>query len=294
MKKQVIDQDFGSIMIMVPHQDDEVLMCAGIIANAVRNHLNVMVVMVTNGDYGSTDKTIGQLRLEETISGMKVLGLSEEHLVILGYPDTGMPEADSFLYRLYHEDIPDKVHPSPCSDCTYGLLRKPDFHFMEYGEHALYTRGNCYGDIKGVIEKYRPDNIFTTSEEDTHGDHSGLFLWIEDILKELKKEGYQPNLYSGIVHSKAGDENWPLRRNAMEELTCPPSFDKSCGLGWENRISFAVPDEMLTENLTVNLKAQALSKHVTALKPDAVEFLYSFIKADELFWKKGEHEHGNE
>ena len=42
---------------------------------------------------------------------------------------------------------------------------------------------------------------------------------------------------------------------------------------------------MRTEERDKNLKYQALSCHITALKPDAVAFLYAFIKNEELFWE---------
>ncbi|MEG1993194.1 MAG: PIG-L family deacetylase [Acetivibrio sp.] len=278
MKNQIIEKDFGNIMILVPHQDDEILMCAGIMESAREKGLKVTVVMVTNGDYGSQNLEIGRTRLKETLEGIKVLGFGEENLVFLGYADTGMPEKDSFLYQLYQEKEEDREYKSHCSSCTYGLLEKEEFHFIKYGEHGSYTRRNCYQDIKEVIKEYHPERIFTTSEEDIHGDHKGLFLFVRDILDQLKGEGYTPTLYSGVVHSKAGDENWPLRTKSLEALSCPEDFEKTGKLRWDERISFPVPDN--------SLKEKALAKHITALKPDAVEFLYSFLKKDEIFWER--------
>lgn len=37
MKNINIDKDFGSIMIIVPHEDDELLMTGGIIKNALES-----------------------------------------------------------------------------------------------------------------------------------------------------------------------------------------------------------------------------------------------------------------
>ncbi|MEG2441947.1 MAG: PIG-L family deacetylase, partial [Acetivibrio sp.] len=67
MKNQIIEKDFGNIMILVPHQDDEILMCAGIMESAREKGLKVTVVMVTNGDYGSQNLEIGRTRLKETL-----------------------------------------------------------------------------------------------------------------------------------------------------------------------------------------------------------------------------------
>lgn len=278
-----IDQEFGSIMIIVPHQDDELLLTAGIIKQAVLSHVPVHVVMATNGDYGCSDYTVGRMRLNETIEGLKVLGLSSKHVTFLGYADTGMPESDSFLAHLYNMSE-DEVLPSHCSRTTYGLVKKQDFHYEKYGEHCNYTRRNFRNDLQDVIAEMKPLNIFTTSEYDTHGDHSGLYKFVVEILHSLNQEStYTPNLYSGIVHSLAGDEKWPLKEVLNKPFSCPNDFELTSKLKWDKRIIFSIPKEMIKNG--INEKYKALSKHKTALKPDAVDFLYSFVKSDEVFWQ---------
>lgn len=286
MKTEYIDENFGSIMIIVPHQDDELLMSAGIVKKAVSQKLNIVVVMVTNGDYESTDYSIGRMRLKETLEGMEYLGLCSEQVIFLGYADTGMVKEESFLWKLYQEEDKDKILESHCSKETYGLEDKTDFHTACYKTPGTYCRRNFYGDLKRVIQEIQPENIFTTSECDIHGDHSGLYLFVKDVLEELKDEvEYEPQLYSGMVHSMEGDDKWPLRAEQIETFTCPKGFEEASGLKWEERISFPVPKEMKIEDRKQNMKYQALSKHRTALKPDAVDYLYSFVKSEEIFWK---------
>ena len=279
----------NNIMIIVPHEDDEILMTAGIIESAVRSNKRVTVVLATNGDYEGSDQISGSVRLPESLAGLRILGLSEENVIFMGYADTGMDNSLSFLHGLFYETDPEKIHPGHCSLETYGMIEKPDFHTEKYGAYAPYTRRNFKEDLREIILSIRPDAIFTTSAEDVHGDHSGLFLFVKEILAEEAKEGYQPELFSGLVHSKAGDENWPLRNKKLEEFTCPDQIHMGL-LKWEERISFLVPDDMQENDLTKNRKAIALSQHKNALKDDAVEFLYSFVKADEVFWKITEME----
>lgn len=279
MTEKIINKKFGSILIIVPHQDDEILMAAGILHRAAVCGTEVHVVMATNGDYESQDHTKGETRLKESIEGLKVLGLSEECLTVLGYADTGMERAQSFLTHLYEEKETDKVYPSSCSSHTYSLLEKPEHHMAVYGTHASYTRAGFYQDLKEVIQIKKPDHIFTTSRFDIHGDHEALFYFVADILKELKSTGYMPNLYTGLVHSPAGDDIWPLRQGAV--YTCPPDMSKWSDLAWEERISFPLPHDMLSQD---SMKRLALSKHKEALEPNAVEFLMSFLKEEEIFW----------
>lgn len=272
------------IMIIVPHEDDEILMAAGIIERAVREKKEVTVVMATNGDYEGTDTVTGSVRLPETLLGLSVLGLSAENVIFMGYADTGMENEVSFLYNLFYEKDENKVHEGHCSKETYGLKDKADFHREVYGEPGSYTRKNFKEDLRKILLMKKPDTVFTTSIEDVHGDHSGLYLFVREVLEEEKANGYQPVLYSGVAHSKAGDDNWPLRNPSIVPYTCPDGFDKG-SLRWEERISFPVPESMLEADLEKNKKAIALSKHKTALKEDAVEFLYTFIKSEELFWE---------
>lgn len=291
-------------MIIVPHEDDEILMTAGIIEKAVINNKKVTVVMATNGDYEGTDKISGSIRLQETINGLAVLGVPEENVIFMGYADTGMYPTESFLYKLYQEKDENRLFPGHCSSETYGLPQKPEYHSMKHGKPAEYTRKNFKNDLQEIILEKMPDTIFTTSEEDMHGDHSGLFLFVKEILEE--QINYHPELYSGVVHSKAGDENWPVRnpevfryiqskykvaqsyeetkRENVEYFICPENFNDG-DLKWEDRISFLVPENMMSADFYRNKKVKALDQHVNALKLDAVHFLYSFIAMEELFWK---------
>lgn len=286
MKQEKITESSGRIVVLVPHQDDEILMCAGILRQAAGLLLSPVVVMVTNGDYGSTDYSIGHSRLRETLEGLRVLGIDAGSVVFLGYADTGMPEEDSFLAGLYKEQDGGKIHMSHCSGHTYGLPEKPEFHMTEYGSHGAYTRDGLKTDLEAVLMKYQPDIIFTTSDADTHGDHSGLYHFLHEILTEWKQRGERiPAVYAGIVHSTAGDEVWPERNEAVVPFTCPQGLEESHGVLWDDRVSFEVPDTMKAADRRRNEKSRALAKHVTALKPDAVDFLYSFIKLEEIFWE---------
>lgn len=273
-----------NIMIIVPHEDDEILMAGGIIDQAVREKKRVSVVMATNGDYEGTDTITGCVRLPETIAGLGVLGLSQEHIIFMGYADTGMENEASFLYNLFYEKDENKIHEGHCSKETYALEDKKDFHTEFYGMPCSYTRKNFKEDLRKILSLHRPEIIFTTSEEDMHGDHSGLYLFVKEILEEEKENGYQPVLYSGVAHSKAGDDIWPERSEQIIPFSCPGHFDQG-SLRWNERVSFSVPESMRHSDLSRNKKAVALAKHKNALKDDAVEFLYSFIKSEELFWE---------
>ncbi len=284
MKDLKIDEGFGSIMVLVPHQDDEILMAAGVLYKAAEAGLPATVVMATNGDCGCEDWSKGRTRLRETISGCKLLGIKEEQLVFLGYADTGMPREDSFVTHLFEEKDCSKVYPSSCSAVTYSLEEKPEFHMEMQGSHAPYAREMFKSDLRQVIEKYRPCNIFTTSEFDSHGDHSGLCRFVYEVLDEMEEGGEDtPNVYCGLVHSGAGDDRWPAP--GTEEFDCPQGLEEDTGYVWEDRFVLRLPDALTRGAGTENVKYRALLQHETALEPNAYEFLMAFVKDEEIFWK---------
>lgn len=278
-----LKQKNGSVMVIVPHQDDELLLTAGVLYQAKRLGRDVKAVIVTNGDCGCSDYTKGQDRLRETIKGMQVLGIPGQDLIFMGYADTGMPKEDSFLWKLYQESDPEKVYPSGCSDRTYALPEKEEYHMEKYGEHAPYTRNMLKGDLKSLLLQYKPDCIFTTAMEDVHGDHAGLYLFIQEILREIRREkNYVPEVFCSLAHSVAGDDLWPEREG--ERFTCPGGFEDGGGK-WEERYCFMLPEEMMSKMGSDNLKYRALLQYETALEPNAYTFLMSFIKDEEIFWK---------
>lgn len=276
-------EEMKNIMIIVPHEDDEILMTAGIIEKAVSEGRKVTVVMAGNGDYEGWDKESGSVRLGETLEGLQVLGVGLDEVIFMGYADTGMDPIESFLYRLYTEQEEDAVHAGHCSSETYGRADKPDYHTARHGQAAAYTRKNFKEDLRDILRERKPDTVFTTGMDDLHGDHRGLFLFVKEVLQEEYPNGDGPVLFSTVVHSTAGDESWPLRES-LRTFTCPEGFDEG-SLKWKERISFPVPDSMLHSDYSKNKKVLALEKHRSALKEDAVDFLYSFIKSEELFWR---------
>ena len=178
MRRMELDAGIKNIMVIVPHEDDEILLAAGIMEKALAKGIGVHVVMAGNGDYEGHDEATGSVRLPETLAGLQVLGLGGRQVTFLGYADTGMDETESFLHQLYDDSEGDRVHVSHCSDHTYALPDKKDYHAEKYGKPALYTRNQFKQDLKEIIMEKRPEIIFTSAEYDRHGDHSGLVLFI--------------------------------------------------------------------------------------------------------------------
>ena len=94
------------ILILAPHCDDESLGSAGLIQEALHKNIEVRVVIATNGDgflfatmedfrrlYPSHADFIrmGNLRQQESLAAMQVIGLRPGQVTFLSYPDRGTP-----------------------------------------------------------------------------------------------------------------------------------------------------------------------------------------------------------
>ena len=82
----------GPALIIAPHPDDETIGCGGMITRFCMQGRNVHVVIVTDGSSSTqsdviTPEKLAAIRRQESLSALKVLGLSHENVFFLGYQD---------------------------------------------------------------------------------------------------------------------------------------------------------------------------------------------------------------
>jgi LmbE family N-acetylglucosaminyl deacetylase len=80
----------AGIMVVVAHPDDDIIIAAGVIHAARLRGEQVTVVYVTNGELVGGPVT-GLARQVEAVNAQGFLGVGENDLVFLGYPDSGSP-----------------------------------------------------------------------------------------------------------------------------------------------------------------------------------------------------------
>lgn len=259
----------GTILVVVPHSDDEIILFGGLIQRALKEKHDVHVALVTNGDYEATTEEEGIIRPLETLAGLEVLGILEENIHLMGYADIGMPKAESFVWRLWESEDENHVEPSHVGVHTYGPANHPDFHSSRHGAPAHYTKKAFCEDLQELLNIVKPDMVFTTHPEDAHGDHAGLYQFLHEIVASEK-------LYTAFCHSYLGDVAWPLQG---DHFSCPPDMEQQ----WETAVKLELTE---AERLC---KGNALENHKAALKPDAVDYLRSFIKQDEIYFPMEEN-----
>lgn len=82
----------GSVLVIAPHPDDETIGCGGVMASLCAQGRKVNVIIVTDGSSSTkssviTPEELAAIRRQESLNALKVLGLSQENVYFLSYPD---------------------------------------------------------------------------------------------------------------------------------------------------------------------------------------------------------------
>ncbi|MDD3804820.1 MAG: PIG-L family deacetylase [bacterium] len=214
------------ILIIAPHSDDEGLCCTGIIHRAVSTGCPVKIVVITNGDgfrYGvdynyhkplpkqSDYIKFGCQRQAETRTAMVRLGVKEQNIIFLGYPDRGIA---SLWQRNWDYGNP---YLSPYTRTSRSPYKD------SYTSRAVYCGQSLLKDLSSIMHDYRPTRIFTSHPGDQHPDHWATCCF---TLSAIENEGLErpyfkaPLLYSYLTHW----HRWPDPRMIALSLPLAPPW----------------------------------------------------------------------
>ena len=100
---------------------------------AVNSGASVKIVVVTNGDAGGV--SVGLMREGESVAAAQVLGLTEQDVIFLGYPDGSMLD-------IYNAPSPAQIFTSAAGrTSTYGNrgMGGADYHTFTTGAAGPYN-----------------------------------------------------------------------------------------------------------------------------------------------------------
>lgn len=264
----------ADILVVAPHPDDDILTSAGVIVRALERGEEVHVVYMTNGDVDGT--TMGHARQAEAVRAQAELGLAEQHLIFLGYPDANMSD----LYFQYPS--PTDVLSHDGRTTTYGSrgLGQADYHTYRFGVPATYNGFNVTHDLADVLSTFRPEHVFVTSEWDGHADHRATYFFVRDALDVVRNvdPNYDPTIHKTIVWA-AGE--WPNTGSATTYFAQPPNLAETA-LDWNERESLDVPLSLQRTDLLLNPKWLAIERHAT--QGGNGSYLSRYLHKDEFFW----------
>lgn len=248
-------------IIFAPHPDDEILGCYQII----KDHPEAAyIVYLTNGDYEGRD--MARIRWAESRAALAHLGVPEDHMIALGYADTGMAPEISFLWRLWHDET-GVVLPSANAAETWHPADGQEYALTRTGAHAPYTRQSVLDDLTALLTELRPGTIYIPNEFEAHGDHAAAAVFVSTAVEAILD--YHPMTFRYHLHG-GDDARWPARTGAY--FTQPMNLPDS---QWDIRLSVPVTDRADLE-YTLRLFASQVAED----EP----YMMSFVKDEQLYY----------
>lgn len=265
------------VMVIVPHEDDDLLISGQVLPSMYKNGADVRVVFATNGD----KRVSAYTRQSEACNALEKLGIPREKVIFLGYPDGTQLYVGKKAYSF-----------SSGRDHPYAGKGFKDYHFDRFGTHAKYTAENMVDDIESVVLEYRPDYILAI-DFDTHTDHRGVSISFEKAMERiLKKEsGYTPKVlkcfgYSLAWKSKPDFYALNIKSTVMQdrEKNNDPSYETDVPqYRWNNRIRLPIDKKSLSHSILRCSEYKALSEHLSQYA-----YCYSerIINGDSVYWNR--------
>lgn len=265
------------VMVIVPHEDDDLLISGQVLPSMYKNGADVRVVFATNGD----KRVSAYTRQIEACNALEKLGIPREKVIFLGYPDGTQLYVGKKAFSF-----------SSGWDHTYAGKGFKDYHFDRFGTHAKYTAENMVDDIESVVLEYRPDYILAI-DFDTHTDHRGVSISFEKAMERiLKKEsGYTPKVlksfgYSLAWKSKPDFYALNIKSTVMQdrEKNNDPSYETDVPqYRWNNRVRLPIDKKSLSHSILRCSEYKALSEHLSQYA-----YCYSerIINGDSVYWNR--------
>lgn len=263
-----------SVMLLIPHQDDDINVLGGVIEEYRKYGSDVTVVFSTNGDYYGLAKE----RFREAINALEAMGVPEENVIFLGYGDQWDPEGP----HIYNGEPGTVITSYHGKQETYGTDVK-----SVYREGAAYTLDNFLLDIENVILEYRPDILYCV-DYDYNIDHRALTMSFDKVMGKILRdqEDYRPLVYKGYAYNSA----WEAAQDFYEEnlLATQNVFDEKYPqvpeiYRWEERIRLPVHGESLSRSV-ISSEAQ----RVLAMYESQGANMYGvrIFNSDKVFWQR--------
>ena len=266
---------YQRLLVLAPHCDDETLGTAGLILAAERAGIQVRVVIATNGDgyffataqdfhklYPKSSDYIrmGEIRQNESLAALQVLGVSAEQVAFLSYPDRGSPSEWNDHWSAQNP------YRSPYSQDT----KSP--YPLTYNPKSVFAGEDYLADIMSILNDYRPDLIVYPHPDDVHPDHWGLNVFTRLAIAEVTHADatFQPSQITYMIHRP----DFPTIRGLkpQDSLFPPPAL-------------LDIYPDWLRLNLTpedIQRKGLAMQAYRTQL-PLLRGLMDSFIRTNELF-----------
>ena len=263
------------LLVIAPHPDDETLGAGGAIQAALARGMQVRVIVFTNGDGQPIapfliEKQLvpnsrafvrsGQVRQQESINALRLLGVPTEDVYFLGFPDRQMGQ----LW------LADWRNQCPLRSEFTRTIQVP--YPEVYAPGALNCGSTVLQIVKDLLNDYRPDLILLPHLSDDHPDHRAASQFTLMAVAEMAAQdpAYSPSILGYVIHfgKYPRIRGWHLRNSLL-----PPIPLVSQEEVWE-RLDLTPDQEQV--------KAQAIRAYTSQLRM-MKSFLEGFARQDEIF-----------
>lgn len=271
----------GRVVVVAPHNDDEVLAAGGLMQVAAEQGLDVRVVFLTNGDGfavaaaqtsgrlrpGPAEfERLGALRQQESLEALAVIGVPPENVSFLGFPDGGLADlwqhywAKGRPYRSRYT-LRTEAQSRPGSSAGEAVDRP-------------YAGDSVVTELSQLLRQWQPQLIVMPHPADAHGDHWATYNFTTYTLEWLRQTGEEwvndLEAWHYVVHR--GDWPAPKGLKPRARLLPPPGL-LSGSQQWQ-----LLP----LEPHVVERKAQAILTYRSQVRVMR-RYLVSFARSNELF-----------
>ena len=261
-----------TVLVIVPHPDDELSIAGGLVSRLVKNGYVVKVVIVTNGDA----EILGEIRIKESIKGLSILGVKRQNIIFLGYGNRW--EGNTHIYNKDDKEI-------LCSlakyKTTYSIATHREYHYKKYKEPAMYKRENLFDDMKCCIEDVHAEIIICV-DFDSHPDHRATSLLFEECMGEIIMcTDYRPIILKRFAYAFAWHDSYS---KSLKKISRYRVFDSRYQLdnpyyNWRDRIVYKLVDDKLSDLrmcfATLAYPSQNAKSHIRQL-----------LKKEMVFWNR--------
>lgn len=269
----------NTVMVIVPHEDDEINVAGATIYGAIKEGLRVILVYVTNGDF----KYKADIRYKEVTRMASIMNLPMENIHFLGFPDNSGKEL------LANRDTVFTNHAG--FNETHGAYGIKDYPTQYMGGSLSYTYNNLVLAITDIIGRFKPSTVISI-DEDIHVDHQLTSIAVEEAVGKVVKENinYTPKVlksfgydtdFESVNDYYAMHLQSTVQNRAWIVDECLSTNNPM--LLWEDRIRIPVPTDCRSTSLVGNLMFRALGAHMSQ---SAYKHSPKLINGDQVFWQR--------
>lgn len=271
-----------NVMIIVPHQDDEINIAGGLIEQYVEGGSAVSVVFTTIGDY-VTDPNI---RAAEVVDVLTALGVKQENIYYLGFGDHWMPQIidGTEVGHIYNSPESHMIWTSHHGKtATYSTES-----IATYQDNLPYTRSNYLGSLQSLIAEKMPDTIFAI-DYDSHTDHRATSLFFEEALGNILalEPDYHPTVYKAFAYGTAWTsvDDFFVSDNLLSTVHPKERLWNFAAYGyrWDQRERFPMSKTNLNWVLMNNSVYHSFSQYRSQF---AFAYTPLVLNNDKVFWER--------